>query len=381
MKKISMVLIVLTILCAGCEEEECYQNCDNQNDGDTLEGDIDRDYMEYDLTEIESEKEPAFSCDGSCENDNDTKCLDDDLCFCDNGVWKVYSCAAVCSSENSISSGCGPNSDMGGQDYCICECSGCLDGDEDLEPEPICTGPCDENFELECTGSNTLCTCNEETLQQEEVNCTDICIDFGPNCGADGCSSSDDHDVCYCYCTECQSDADCAYEGKDYCISLNNTTLCVDACEMNTCPGTNDKVGCMDVGFGDGCGICWDLENAESCENNGQCCGDNRVCNDVCGIYPEKPKCMQMCDAAPNTCKANETCMPLVTDEEGTIGAGFCIAWSDLNCDTCGEHMADGDEDSESDWEPEVIDCQPDGDEEIGEAEKADIESEIDTDE
>ena len=226
------------------------------------------------------------------------------------------------------------------------------DGDEDEEIVPECSGACDNSFQLTCTDEDTLCTCNETTLEQEEVSCNTICIDAGYD-GSSGCetNASTGTDVCMCFEQECASDDDCVALGKDICIVNGDNSFCADGCPMNTCSAT---VGCMDVGIGEDCGICFDFASANSCSTNGEACETDGICTDLCGVFPAAPKCMATCEAAPNTCAANETCMPIATDDQGTIGAGACIAYSDLNCETCGEQTIDGDVDGDEDEETSV---------------------------
>jgi len=354
MKK-SLMLLLLLLLTASL-----LYSCDNSNeepDGDTdadqeaaVDGDPDE-AADGDPDEAtDGDTDEPFTCSGTCTA-NDSICMEDDVCFCENGTWKTYDCDDVCAADGGkVSTGCGANADMGGKDYCLCEPKG-GDEDEEIEINPECSGSCDANFELKCTGDSSLCTCNETTLEQEEVDCLTICIDADYD-GTSGCETNPDtgNDVCMCISQECTSDQDCISLGKDLCVTMGDNSFCVDECAMNTCSAT---VGCMDAGIGDDCGICFDLQNANACDTDGATCETDKLCSNICGLYPNAPLCVETCVAAPSTCAADETCLPLATDAQGTIGSGACIAFSDLNCNTCGEQAADGDTDAEIDGDAE----------------------------
>jgi len=341
-----------------------------ENNKSLPDGDFDEEFeaseLENDSDLNESYHETQFICSGNCTIIDKSVCIGENVCACENGTWRMYDCDDVCATDGGqFSKGCAPNSQMGGAEYCLCSMEQ-TDGDEDYEPEPVCSGPCDESFELECTDMMTLCTCNQTTMEQEEVDCNDICEDAG-YCGSPGCETNPNSgmDICNCYgCPQCTSDQDCIAEGKEVCVTMGDNSSCADACDMNTC---SDTVGCMDVGQGSGCGICFDMENADKCNADCPACEGDKVCTDVCGLYPDEPLCVETCEAAPNTCNAEETCLPLAIDSEGTIGErGACIAFIDLNCDTCGERGIDGDMENDVDsFLDGDFECQIDGDEEI----------------
>jgi len=370
MKKSLMLLLMLLLslgLMYSCGSDD--ETTDGDTDGDvvvdgdgTVDGDavVDGDNVVEDGDDVVDGDQP-FTCSGTCTA-NDSTCMGDDVCYCENGTWKTYTCTDVCAADGGkVSKGCGANADMGGKDYCLCELE-TVDGDDDTDTvNPDCSGSCDANFELKCTGANSLCTCNETSLEQEEVNCNTICVDAGYD-GSQGCEENPQTgmDVCMCFEQGCTSDQDCISEGKDICVTMGDNSFCVDECAMNTCSAT---VGCMDAGIGDDCGICFDLQNANACDTDGATCETDKLCTSVCGLYPNAPVCVQTCEAAPSTCAADETCLPLATDAQGTIGSGACIAFSDLNCDTCGEQQAtDGDVDGDE----EVAD----GDEEVADGDE-----------
>ena len=373
---ISFLLIISNL--SACNNNENLVDGDIDIEELETEYDSNENELDLDIQENEPEEDEVFVCSGSCTK-NDSVCVGDNVCYCENGTWKLHDCNTVCSSDSAkTSAGCGPHADMDGMEYCICYMER-IDGDEDYEPEPVCSGSCDiDTFEFKCVGNNSLCICDETTLELVEMDCNEIC-GIGDYCKSGSCEFNPNTgmDICQCLiCPVCERDQDCVDQGKDFCVTFGDNSFCAYACDMNTC---SDTVGCMDVGQGNGCGICFDLENADKCNADCPACEGDKVCTDVCGLYPDEPLCVETCEAAPNTCNAEETCLPLAIDSEGTIGErGACIAFSDLNCDTCGERGIDGDMENDIDsFLDGDFECQIDGDED-GEIE---IEYDDDTEE
>ena len=285
------------------------------------------------------------SCSGSCNvNSDTTSCVGDDLCICENGNWTFYTCDAVCDGDGKISDGCG---DAGlAFDYCICV-DVSTDGDEEVDIDDDCTGSCNpENTPFVCIDDMNLCTCDENGAL-ETLNCEEICIEAGYS-GATECGANPDSgmDTCWCYMAECASDADCIAKGMDYCVSLGDSTICANRCNLNLCYST---VACMNVGVGEGCGICFE-QGQPACATSGEDCSagtdGSQYCSDLCDLTTKS--CYDACEAAPNSCAAGELCFPFAGDAQGTIVDGVCIDYG-ADCPYC--TGADGDVDGDIDWD------------------------------
>lgn len=222
-----------------------------------------------------------------------------------------------------------------------------VDGDAELDNEQffLCHGACNpQTYPLTCINDMNLCVCIEDG-DLELLNCNEICIEADYP-GSTECSGHPDTnmDTCYCYESECVSNSDCSDLGDDY-VCLFGFCQYRKLCDLSLCQPT---VGCMDVGVGEGRGICF-MEDEPVCSSPGEDCSENqdgsRFCSDLCALTDAA--CYQSCEAIPNSCDEGELCFPLSGDAQGNIVSGVCI---DHGAD-CPDVPADGDPDSDEDQE------------------------------
>lgn len=238
------------------------------------------------------------------------------------------------------------------------------DGDTEVDEEDpgLCSGECNpETYPQVCIDEMNLCACDEAGAL-EALNCNDICLE-ADYCGATECGDNPDTgvDTCWCYTCECASDQDCVVKGMDYCVSLGESTVCASRCDLELC---SDTVGCLNVGDGEGCGICFE-QGKPACATSGEDCSagedGSRYCSNLCDL--STAACYDTCEAAPNSCATGELCFPLAGDTQGNIVDGVCIDYG-ASCPACGDVDGDVDSDIDNDADSDADD-DADGDIEV----------------
>ncbi len=362
-------------------DERCQFKCAVKADDcatayNCIENTTSADYLEYcgddpadgDAPDGDQPDGDTPQCSGACNAATDVSyCIAANVCICEGGQWKPYSCSEICSMTGTYSAGCGMQDQ--GYNYCFCQdepVDGDVpdgdvpdgdvpdgdvpdgddpdgddpdgddpdgddpDGDDPLSCEGACTNGVDMPF---CSDDTNLCWCDETSNTYGIVDCNQICqSEYGED-GVCDYDSSVQYERCLCGGgsteVECQSDADCEALGSDYCIGDyddqgNQITICMDACDIVSCDPGTDAIPCIDYGeSGNPFGICFDEEGPDCPTPNDFCGGDE---NHICMAFQSGDQiCMELCNPAPNACGANALCIPLTDSSTGELVGGGCL--------------------------------------------------------